>query len=132
MAAIKSNKPAKEDSEYSSANAEDEDKVEEESASKSDFGLDDETACGLAAILPLPPHLQINNGDNNDDEDDNKEEEEGACNVVKFKKMVIEHKRLKQKEKIMKLQHQKYELLLKIKDVEKNIEIEKLKLKYMK
>ena len=145
MAALKGVK--KEDEiyhEYSSNNAEDEDKVEleEESTSKSDFGFDAETASGLPAILPT--HHQNDNGDNdghemiimkgdenNDDEDDHKEEE-GACNVLKYKKMVKEHKKLKQEQKIMKLEHQRYELLLKIKEIEKYIELEKLRLKYMR
>ena len=83
---------------------------------------------------------EYNNDDNGySDENDNNynnghenKEEEGSCEKEKLKKIVKKNKILKQKAKIMKLQHERYELMLKMKDIDRMIEIERLRLKYMK
>ena len=69
-----------------------------------------------------------NNGGNHSEKN---KHGEGSCGVMEYKKLAKKNKILRKKIKIMELKEEKSKLMLKIADIDKKIELEKLKLKYM-
>ena len=56
---------------------------------------------------------------------------EGSCEAMEYKKLVKNNKILRKRIKIMELKEEKSKLMLKIAAIDKEIELEKLKLKFM-